>query len=107
LGLPWAAYATGLLELWTAIGCVTGILCAWLFLARRLRDEAEVHNVKTFTDYVAKKHHSFSRPIRSLASAMIVFFCFIYVSSQFLGGGNHDRLQSINLLLLYEIKVHL
>ena len=36
LGLPGAAYATGLMEVWTAIGCVLGILFAWIFLAWRL-----------------------------------------------------------------------
>ena len=29
LGLPGAAYATGLTEIWTAIGCVAGIIVAW------------------------------------------------------------------------------
>lgn len=41
LGLPGAAYATGLLEIWTAVGCVAGIITAWALLAWRLRDEAE------------------------------------------------------------------
>src|SRR5210317_2292140 len=40
LGLPGAAYATGLTEVWTAIGCVAGIVTAWALLAWRLRDEA-------------------------------------------------------------------
>jgi len=87
LGLPGAAYATGLLELWTAIGCVAGIVCAWGLLAWRLRAEAETYQAKTFTDYLAKKHHHWERSIRALASMTIVFFFFIYVGSQFLGGG--------------------
>jgi Na+/proline symporter len=29
LGLPGAAYATGLTEIWTALGCVVGIITAW------------------------------------------------------------------------------
>jgi sodium/proline symporter len=41
LGLPGVAYATGLTEIWTAIGCVSGIITAWVVLAWRLRDEAE------------------------------------------------------------------
>jgi len=48
LGLPGAAYAMGLTEIWTAIGCVAGIVVAWALLAWRLRDEAEKYNVTTF-----------------------------------------------------------
>jgi len=33
LGLPGAAYATGLMEVWTAIGCVVGIIVAWVVLS--------------------------------------------------------------------------
>ncbi|HNS30974.1 MAG TPA: hypothetical protein PKL52_10635, partial [Tenuifilaceae bacterium] len=38
LGLPGAAYAVGLTEIWTALGCVVGIITAWWLLAWRLRD---------------------------------------------------------------------
>ena len=41
LGLPGAAYATGLTEIWTAVGCVSGIIVAWAAISWRLRDEAE------------------------------------------------------------------
>ena len=87
LGLPGAAYATGLTEIWTAIGCVAGIVSAWLFLAWRLRDEAEKYNVTTFTEYISAKHGETGRTIRIISSSAIVFFFFFYVGAQFLGGG--------------------
>ena len=87
LGLPGAAYATGLLEIWTALGCVAGILTAWILLAWRLRDEAEKFNVDTYTEYFAKKHSETGRWIRMVGSSTIVFFFFFYVGAQFLGGG--------------------
>lgn len=87
LGLPGAAYATGLLEIWTAIGCVAGILTAWILLAWRLRDEAEKYNVDTFTGYLAEKHSEVGKWIRMIGSSTIVFFFFFYVGAQFLGGG--------------------
>lgn len=87
LGLPGAAYATGLLEIWTAIGCVFGILAAWIFLAWRLRDEADKYQVDTFTEYIAKKHGEAGKWIRIVGSATIVFFFFFYIGAQFLGGG--------------------
>ncbi len=87
LGLPGAAYAGGLMEIWTAIGCVLGIIAAWALLAFRLQKEAEKYDVTTFTDYLAKKHNSSGKAIRMISSFTIVFFFFFYVGAQFLGGG--------------------
>ncbi len=87
LGLPGAAYATGLTEIWTAVGCVAGILTAWIAIAWRLRDDAEKLEVNSFTDYLAKKHGDMGKWIRIIGSITIVFFFFFYVGSQFLGGG--------------------
>ena len=87
LGLPGAAYATGLLEIWTALGCVFGILFAWIILAWRLRDEADKYNVETFTDYIAKRHGEMGKWLRIVGSFTIVFFFFFYVGAQFIGGG--------------------
>jgi len=87
LGLPGAAYAMGLTEIWTALGCVLGIITAWVVLAWRLRDEAEKYNVNSFAEYIAKKHGENGRQIRIVGSLTIVFFFFFYVGAQFLGGG--------------------
>ncbi|HPF04304.1 MAG TPA: hypothetical protein PLE95_13955, partial [Bacteroidales bacterium] len=87
LGLPGAAYAMGLTEIWTAIGCVAGIITAWVLLAWRLRDEAEKYNVSTFTEYISAKHGDYGKIIRIVSSLAIVFFFFFYVGAQFLGGG--------------------
>ncbi|MBN2415451.1 sodium/proline symporter [bacterium] len=87
LGLPGAAYATGLLEIWTAIGCVAGIVTAWVLIAWRLRDEAEKYQIESFTQYIAARHGETGKQIRVVASFTIVFFFFFYVGAQFLGGG--------------------
>jgi sodium/proline symporter len=87
LGLPGAAYAMGLTEIWTAVGCVAGIVTAWAVLAWRLRDEAEKYNVSTFTEFLAAKHGKNGAILRMISSFVIVFFFFFYVGAQFLGGG--------------------
>jgi sodium/proline symporter len=87
LGLPGAAYATGLMEIWTAAGCVLGVIVAWIFLAGRIRDEAEKYEVDTFTDYIARRHGEVGTWIRIVSSLAIVFFFFFYVGAQFIGGG--------------------
>jgi len=87
LGLPGAAYASGLTEIWTAVGCVVGIITAWVLIAYRLRDEAEKYEINTFTDYIAKRHGEVGNAIRVVGSLVIVFFFFFYVGAQFIGGG--------------------
>ncbi len=87
LGLPGMAYATGLMEIWTAIGCVFGVIFAWIVLAWRLQREAHKYDVQTFTDYLAKRHSDFGQAIRVLSSLTIVFFFFFYVGAQFVAGG--------------------
>jgi len=87
LGLPGAAYAMGIAEIWTAIGCVAGIITAWWLLAWRLRDEAEKYSANTFSDYLAARHGEVAKWIRLVSSTTIVFFFFLYVGAQFLGGG--------------------
>jgi sodium/proline symporter len=87
LGLPGLAFAAGLTSIWTAVGCVAGILTVWAAIAWRLRDEAEKYQVRTFTDYIAKRHGEVERAIRIVGSSTIVFFFFFYIGAQFLGGG--------------------
>ena len=87
LGLPGAAYATGLMEIWTAIGCVFGVIFAWIVLAWRLQKEAQKYEVQTFTDYLAKRHAEQAKLIRIISSLTIIFFFFFYVGAQFVAGG--------------------
>ncbi|ASJ07841.1 sodium:proline symporter [Thermococcus siculi] len=87
LGLPGFAYAAGLSAVWVAIGCVAGIIVAWVVFAGRLRREAEKYDATTFIDYIAKRHSDAEKWIRILGSITVVFFFFFYVGAQFLGGG--------------------
>lgn len=87
LGLPGYAYAVGLSSIWTAVGCVLGIITAWWLLAWRLRNEADKYSVETYTDYLAKRFGKHASMLRLIAGVVIVFFFFFYVGAQFLGGG--------------------
>ncbi len=87
LGLPGAAYALGLTEIWTAIGCVLGILLGWIFIAVRLRDEAEKYNANSFMEYISKRHGIVGKYMQITGSLIIAFFFFFYIGAQFIGGG--------------------
>jgi sodium/proline symporter len=87
LGLPGAAYALGLTEMWTAIGCALGIILSWLFLAQKVRSEAEKYKADTYIDFLAKRHGNTGKYIQIFGSLIIAFFFFFYVAAQFIGGG--------------------
>jgi sodium/proline symporter len=87
LGLPGAAYALGLTELWTALGCVAGIVLGWMFIALKLRDEAEKYDAVSFMEYISKRHGSVGRYMQLTGSFVIAFFFFFYIGAQFIGGG--------------------
>lgn len=87
VGLPGAAMAAGFLELWTAIGCTTGILISWTFVAKRLRQEVGRTGSLTLPDYFRQRYPQTHGAIRVVASLIIVFFFTFYVAAQFNGAG--------------------
>lgn len=91
LGLPGAALALGLVEFWTAAGCVSGIAASWWLVARRLREASGEVDALTLPELIERKVAS-TRPalgtaLRVSASLIITFFFVFYVSAQFLGAG--------------------
>ena len=87
VGLPGAAFALGFLELWTAIGCTTGILISWTFVAKRLRDEVGRTESMTLPDYLRRRYPESTEAIRVVGSLIITFFFTFYVAAQFNGAG--------------------
>jgi sodium/proline symporter len=87
LGLPGAAYASGLLEFWTALGCVSGIIFYWFFIAKALRNETERLDAITLPTFLAARFQKGQSAIRVLATFIIIFFFIFYLSAQFNGAG--------------------
>ncbi len=87
LGLPGAALAVGLIEVWTAVGCVAGIMFSWYVIAEKLRIDTERCNAITLPEYLAQRFGNHARPIRSIAMLIIVFFFTFYLSAQMNGAG--------------------
>ncbi len=87
LGLPGAAYASGLLEFWTALGCVSGIIFYWFFIARALREESEKADAITLPTFLASRYQKGRSAIRVLSTFIIIFFFIFYLSAQFNGAG--------------------
>lgn len=87
LGLTGAAFAVGLPEIWVAVGCVSGIILSWTFLARKFREEADKYKVLTYLDYFAQKFQGHATFIRWFGSLILIVFYTLYVYAQFEGGG--------------------
>jgi len=87
LGLPGAAFALGLLEVWTALGCVLGIVFYWFVIARDLRERSEAADSITLPTFLASGFLKGQRAIRIIATVIIVFFFMFYLSAQINGAG--------------------
>lgn len=87
LGLPGASFASGLLEFWTALGCVSGIIFYWFIIARPLREETERLGAITLPTFLAAGFDKGQSFIRILATFIIIFFFIFYLSAQFNGAG--------------------
>ena len=87
LGLPGAAFASGLMEFWTALGCVSGIIFYWFFIAKALRIETERLGAFTLPTFLAAGFEKGQSAIRVLSTFIIIFFFIFYLSAQFNGAG--------------------
>ncbi|MGC8866413.1 MAG: sodium/proline symporter [Bacteroidales bacterium] len=87
LGLPGAALALGFLEIWTALGCVIGIIIYWYLVAARLRIQTESLGAITLPEFFARRFPEVARSIRLLSTLIIIFFFTFYLSAQFNGAG--------------------
>lgn len=87
IGLPGFALVSGLLGLWTAIGCVTGIILSWVIVARPVRQLVGKYGALTLPELFSKRFQDENGSIRWFSSAIIVFFFTFYVAAQFSGAG--------------------
>ena len=87
LGLSGALYAVGMLELWTVLGCVSGIIFYWFVIAKKLRVLSETYGAITLPEYFFKFCGPYGQAVRVISMLIIAFFFSFYVSAQFLGAG--------------------
>ena len=87
LGLSGALFAVGLVEIWTVIGCCSGIALSWWAIARRLREVSGQQGSITLPEFFVQVSGPWGRQVRVVAMLIIVFFFAFYVSAQFIGAG--------------------
>ncbi len=87
LGLSGALFSLGLVEIWTVIGCVAGIIFYWLVIAHKLRVVSEEYGAITLPEYFFRFCGRYGQKVRVISMLIIAFFFAFYVAAQFTGAG--------------------
>ncbi|NYF23779.1 sodium/proline symporter [Sporosarcina sp. JAI121] len=87
LGYTGFVFATGLSGVWVAAGIASGIIFAWLFLAKRFMKEAEETGALTLPSYLAKRFGKHGTVILWLSTILIFSFMMFYFGAQIAGAG--------------------
>ena len=87
LGLTGYAYSEGMAAIWVALGCVSGILFLWIFLAEPLQQLTEKTGALTVPTLFSAKFKGTNRSFGILSSVIIIFFFVLYIAAQFSGAG--------------------
>ncbi|MFW3616188.1 sodium/proline symporter PutP [Billgrantia antri] len=88
LGLPGAAYVSGISASWIAIGLLAGTWLNWLIVARRLRLYSfKVSDALTLPEYFANRFRDNSQLLRVISAVFILMFFLFYTSSGLVAGG--------------------
>ncbi len=87
LGLPGAMYASGMNQVWIAVGLSIGAYLNWQFVAKRLRVYTEVaQDSITVPDYLENRFHDHSKLLRVVSALVILLFFAFYTSSGMVAG---------------------
>ena len=88
MGLPGAAYATGMGNYWIAIGLAIGTVLNWCFVAKRLRTFTEkAGDSITIPEYFQNRFKTNSPVVRIVCAVVIFVFFLVYTTSAFVSGG--------------------
>ncbi|HHX34151.1 MAG TPA: sodium/solute symporter, partial [Gammaproteobacteria bacterium] len=88
LGLPGAAYASGLSASWIAVGLLAGTWLNWLFMAPRLRVYSfKADNSLTLPEFLEKRFRDKTNMLRVVSALFILLFFLFYTSSGLVAAG--------------------
>ena len=87
MGFPGAIYATGCIEIWTAIGLVVFMFLNWHYIAPRFRVATEATNSSTLASFLQTKYHQTSHTIRIISGLLCLYFFIFYIAAGLAGLG--------------------
>ena len=87
MGLPGAAYLSGLEAGWIGVGLAIGTYLNWKFVAKRLRNYTEVcGNSITIPEFLGNRYRDEQHIIRLVSALFILIFFLVYTASGFVSG---------------------
>jgi sodium/proline symporter len=99
LGLPGAVYASGMNQIWIAVGLIIGAYLNWQFIARRLRIYTEVaRDALTIPDYFDNRFRDGSRVLRIISAVVILVFFTFYISAGLVAAASCSRRRSVSTI---------
>ncbi|MFP4146674.1 MAG: sodium/proline symporter PutP [Halorhodospira sp.] len=88
LGLPGAVYASGMNQIWIAVGLTIGAYLNWQFIAARLRRYTEVAKDSiTIPAYFENRFRDTSSALRVVSALVILLFFTFYTSAGLVAAG--------------------
>lgn len=88
LGLPGAAYLSGISAIWIGVGLLIGSYLNWLFLAKRLRVYTfRAKDSLTIPEFLANRFNDKSNMLRVVSAVLILTFFLFYTASGLVAGG--------------------
>lgn len=87
MGFPGAIYATGCIEIWTAIGLVFFMFLNWHFIAPRFRVATESANSVTLASFLQSRFQAKNNIIRIISGLLCLYFFIFYIAAGFAGLG--------------------
>ena len=87
MGLPGAAYLSGLEAGWIGVGLAIGTYLNWKFVAKRIRNYTEVcGNSITIPGFLGNRYRDEQHIIRIVSALFILIFFLVYTASGFVSG---------------------
>ena len=87
MGFPGFVYASGCINIWTAVGLVFFMFLTWHFIAPRFRVETEQCNSLTLASFLQEKFGAKNNAIRVISGILCLYFFVFYIAANLVGLG--------------------
>ncbi|MEM7589150.1 MAG: sodium/proline symporter [Myxococcota bacterium] len=89
VGLPYAVYTQGGMELWTALGLLVFMFLSWHLVAPRLRQQTADLGANTLSSYFEARLQDSSGALRVVGAVLTLFFLTPYVAAGLIAVGRY------------------
>ncbi len=87
MGFPGFVYASGCVNIWTAIGLVFFMFLTWHFIAPKFRVATEQTNSLTLASFLQEKFGAQTNSIRVISGLFCLYFFVFYIAANLVGLG--------------------